>query len=184
MVKKISPKSRKRLSDHANPIKKNKPELTDLVSIEDGVIYIAYRVKKPDDSFEKTVEKVRKRIEYAIEKGKIACKGKKVLFGDLLKWVLSKKTWIDEFKEFHTTKGNIVAPSPSVSGSGSTQPSTFEECLKINRTLQREIAGAQQENTKLKEEIERLRPFEQIHEKRKEDGRLSGRKARGRKKNY
>ncbi|MET3117298.1 hypothetical protein AAKU64_001514 [Undibacterium sp. GrIS 1.8] len=65
---KMAPKkNRMRLKDRNNPIEKNVPDFLDEVSIPDAIIFIANRIKNPTDIFEKQVELVKKRVDYALK---------------------------------------------------------------------------------------------------------------------
>jgi predicted RNase H-like HicB family nuclease len=184
MAPKIPYKIKNPLSERANPIEKNTPKPTDLVSLDDSEIFLAHRVKKPNDSFGQTVEKVRKRIKYAIKTKKIGCKGKKIQFGDLIWHIHSIKDWSDSFKDLNFGNANITAAPASCNGLIASKPETLKKCHEeISKQLKNTIE-LEEKNTKLKKEIERLQPFELRNEKRIESCRQGGRNGKGVKKNY
>jgi hypothetical protein len=184
---KITPKDRKRLNERGNPIEENIPDFADNVHIDDIEIFIAKRVNGKEEKFEKTVEKVRKRIDYSIKLKKLVCtKPEYLKFEDLIHWIRTKKDWAGEFTGLRPPCIGMLTATVgfSVTASGTTLPNNITECHSMLASLLSENAALLKENITQKQEIGRLIPFENKIEKRRLDGIKNGSKGKGIKKVY
>lgn len=180
-------KNRMRLKDRNNPIEKNVPDFLDEVSIPDAIIFIANRIKNPTDIFEKQVELVKKRVDYALKCKTLVSTNKQYLrFDHLIFWIKTKKNWTQKFGDLNPPnvgqfEGTIGF---SVAASGTALPSDLNACQSMLARLLVENHSLRQINETQLKEISRLKPFEAKVEKQRMIGEKSGKLGKGIKKEY
>ncbi|MEB0165112.1 hypothetical protein QN360_19635, partial [Glaciimonas sp. CA11.2] len=71
-----------------NPIEKSIPGMNEMVSIRNVITFIAERVRPTDEKLGGVIEKVGKRITYAIDQGQLEkIENEMIPFGKLMDWV-------------------------------------------------------------------------------------------------
>jgi hypothetical protein len=137
---------------------------------------------------------VSHRITYAKKKGHIKFEGEnQIQYGRPVAWV--QDTWPGALKAVEATRDAVVSPSVDItcratlscSGVGQVLPpdtlagwrAHSERLLAENQKLSEETRALREENKSLQSEVALLRPFKLADERKRHDGRVFGKLARG-----
>lgn len=155
-------------------------ELTETLSFTGATNFIADRVRPRGEKKGDVIDKVRKVLRYAIEKGKLeAAADLSIPSAKLKAWIKTKKQWLGKFDDIPSDQEggiNLTLPSIALVASGTTVPSTLEECHAMIIKLTTDNFKLAQENHVLKGRLDALEPAREAYEKRRTDGSVNGKK--------
>jgi len=158
------------------------PDINDGVDIKFAARFIAERNHRSAEKLFLVTDKVKKRLDYAINHGKLSLQGDgKLVFGELMAWACAIPEWSAGLagmpRAFNVIGG--VAPGGFGTVSIFLTPPTYEECARALCELDRKYRALSLVNAQMQAELEMLRPIAEADKrtraKRSAAGKRGGR---------
>ena len=160
---------------------KNRVPLIDPLSLDRGSVITKYQavgliadeVRKNDESIRQARDRVRKRIDYAVKKGKLKQDHHhQIGFGELAAW--AQTNWRGNFTDWPATQtGEIEFTLQGITGDiKGALPESLEVCHARIKELTSEVQA-------LRREVGALRPVKVREDEKRRKNRESARRPRG-----
>ena len=144
---------------------------------------LAFRVQKPGEDLRSTVDKVRKRMRYAVEKDELHVMGPSPqiqLFFAAQVFAWARKKWPERFCDVSVRHDETVSDGLKIAVSVRDwhYPADVDECHRLLRAAYEDVELLGEELAAANREIEKLRPLAERYEENRERNRQSAKRPR------
>ena len=143
---------------------------------------IAIRVQPPGEELRTTLDKVRKRLLYALRKDELQLMtiGRLELFFGAQVFAWARKKWPEAFGDIPITQDATAQSNLRIGITARTflYPGKLDDCHKLLRSTYDEVELLEQELGLAEREVARLKPLAERYEQNREKNRRSAKKPR------
>jgi hypothetical protein len=153
------------------------PAIDEIVDREFATLFIVERSGNGYETQRIQRDKVGKKIDTALQNGKLWSDNGSYSFGDLIAWICTKKEFgkaAHGFLPMGHASANLTLPSMNLTASAYSLPPGAEECQLALRIAYQELNATREENVRLRAEVNALMPNRAKVQKRSTDGKIYG----------